>query len=132
MGADHKRADGFLRGNYFMKFRTFYFKVTEIKKAVAFWEGILQVKPHKTSDNWYEFMAGDVRFGLLYSEEMTITGCNGAPVFELQDNQIKPAIDRALLLGASIVVDGLDDPHMKSIVMADPCGNEFEFTRYHD
>ena len=38
-------------------------------------------------------------------------------------------IERAKSLGASVVIDGLDDPKMHSIVLAAPSGHEFELCR---
>lgn len=31
-----------------MKIRTIYFKVTDMPKAVAFWQSFLGIEPHKT------------------------------------------------------------------------------------
>ncbi len=115
-----------------MKFRTFYFKVPDMKAAAAFWEGVLQVKPHKSSDYWHEFMCGSVRFGLLRMDNIAKAESNGVPVFEFSDDEIAAEIVRVKSLGAAVVVDGLSDPNMKSIVFADPFGNEFEFTTFHE
>ncbi len=35
-------------------------------------------------------------------------------------------------LGATVIVNGLNDPNLLSIVFADPWGNEFELSRFHD
>jgi predicted enzyme related to lactoylglutathione lyase len=114
------------------KFRTFYFKVTDMPKAAAFWEGILQIAPHKAYPRWHEFMCGAVRFGLLLKDDDDVfNGCNGAPVFEFSPSEIQAQIDNAKKHGASVIIDGLENPNMQSIVLADPFGNEFEFTIFH-
>lgn len=116
-----------------MKIRTIYFKVTDMAKAVAFWQGLLQIVPHKTSPKWHEFMVGSLRFGLLLNDYGdSYNGSNCAPVWEFDDEELPAYIERAKSLGARMLVDGLEDPNLKSIVFADPFGNEFELSRFHD
>lgn len=114
-----------------MKIRTVYFKVSDMPKAVTFWQGLLQIKPHKAFDSWHEFMCGTLRLGFLLSDEK-MSGSNCVPVFEFPDAEVQAYIDRAKTLGATTIVDGLNDPNLKSYVMADPCGNEFELSKFHD
>ena len=46
--------------------------------------------------------------------------------------EIMRRIDAITLLGARIIADGLDDPGVQSMTLADPFGNEFEVSRVHD
>jgi hypothetical protein len=48
------------------------------------------------------------------------------PGFELAPTELAASIERAKSLGATIVLDGLANPQMNSIVMAAPSGHEFE------
>ena len=116
-----------------MKIRTVYFKVDNMEKAVKFWEEILQIKLHKTSPRWNEFMVGGVRLGLLLNDfGDKLKGSNCVPVFEFDDKELKKYIKKAKDLGARVIVDGLKDPNLKSVVFADPFGNEFELSKFHD
>jgi predicted enzyme related to lactoylglutathione lyase len=114
-----------------VKIRTVYFKVADMPKAAKFWEAILNIKPHKTFKEWHEFMCGNVRLGLLLSDEKA-SGASCVPVFEFADAELAAYIERAKAAGASTIVDGLNDPNVKSYVMADPWGNEFELSKFHD
>jgi predicted enzyme related to lactoylglutathione lyase len=114
-----------------MKIRTIYFKVTDIPKAAKFWETVLQLKPHKTFDSWHEFMCGNVRLGLLLCDDKT-SGANCVPVFEFTETELPAYIERAKAAGAKVLIDGFNDPNMKSFAMADPWGNEFELSKFHD
>ena len=116
-----------------MKIRTVYFKVADMNKAVDFWQKLLEVKPHKTSPKWYEFMVGNLRLGLLLNDfGDKYSGSNCVPVFEFSDDELPKYIERAKSLGAKVIVDGLNDPNLLSIVFADPFGNEFELSKFHD
>ncbi len=115
-----------------MKIRTLYFKVDDIEAAAHFWGRLLNITPHKNFESWKEFMLGNIRFGLLkndFGDEFKGSGC--VPVFEFDDNDLPVFIERAKNLGAEILVDGLDDPNLKSIVFRDPFGHEFELSRFH-
>jgi len=123
----------FLRDGYNlpMKIRTIYFKVTDMQKAVAFWRGFLGIEPHKQFDEWHEFMAGNARLGLLLSDEKP-SGSKCVPVFEFTDQELPGYIERAKSLGATVIEDGLSNPDLLSVVFADPWGNEFEASKFHD
>jgi predicted enzyme related to lactoylglutathione lyase len=116
-----------------MKIRTIYFKVTDMSKAVDFWQQLLDVKPHKTFSEWHEFMVKNLRLGLLLAEpDDKYSGSNCVPVFEFSDDELTRYIERAKVLGAKVIVDGLNDPNLLSIVFSDPFGNEFELSKFHD
>jgi len=116
-----------------MKIRTIYFKVKNMVRAVDFWQKLLEVNPHKTWPEWHEFMIGDLRLGLLLSDEDDkYSGSNCVPVFEFSHDELPKYIDRAKSLGAKVVFDGLDDPDVLSIVFADTSGNQFELSKFHD
>ena len=115
------------------KIRTIYFKVTDLSAASAFWQKILSVSPHKTHEKWHEFWCGNIRLGLLLNDfGDKFSGSSCVPVFEFADSDLSAYIERAKNEGARILVDGLNDPNLLSIVFADPWGNEFEFSKFHD
>lgn len=116
-----------------MKIRTIYFKVDDMKKAVKFWKSLLEVEPHKKFDKWHEFMVGNLRLGLLLNDfDDKFTGSNCVPVFEFSDKELPKYIEKAKKAGAKVILDGLDDDNMKSIVFEDTFGNQFELSGFHD
>jgi hypothetical protein len=95
--------------------------------AVAFWSSLLLQEPAKSSSHWSEFLLGEVRLGLLLNDfDEEIRGNSCVPVFELGAAELPGTIERAKGLGATVVLDGLANPSMSSIVMATPSGQEFE------
>jgi len=116
-----------------MRIRTAYFKVMDMEKSVAFWESLLEHSPNTRSARWSEFIVGEVRLGLLlndFGDEVVGSGC--VPVFEFEAVELEPFLRRAKNLGATVVLDGLNNPNMKSIVIANPDGHEFELCMCHD
>ena len=116
-----------------MKVRSSYFKVKDMKAEVAFWQALLQIDPAKSSAHWSEFMVGGVRIGFLlndFGEELM--GCNCVPVLEVDIGAMPGTIERATSAGATVVLDGLKNPKMNSIVMASPGGHEFELCNCKD
>ncbi|MFO0704805.1 MAG: VOC family protein [Candidatus Andersenbacteria bacterium] len=115
-----------------MKIRTIYFKVKNVKKAAAFWEGFLGVKPHKTFDEWYEFMTDNIRLGLYKNTGDKFAGSNCIPVFEFSDAEVGQYVERAKELGAKVLFDSLNDPDVLSVGFRDPFGHEFEVSKFHN
>jgi len=115
-----------------MKIRTIYFKVPDTAKACEFWSKLLLTAPHKDFDSWKEINCGNIRLGFLQNPGDEFTGSSCVPVFEFSNDALPAYIERARALGAEVVVDGLNDPHMKSIAFRDPFGHEFELSRFHD
>lgn len=116
-----------------MKIRTIYLKVTDMPKAAEFWQSFLEVEPHKKFDTWHEFMTDNIRFGLLLNDfDDKYSGSNCVPVFEFSDGELQRHLENAKSLGAVVIHDGLDDPDIRSITFADPFGNEFEVSKFHD
>jgi predicted enzyme related to lactoylglutathione lyase len=116
-----------------MKLRTVYFKVPDMQEAVKFYSTFLEMEAHKSSAVWSEFQIGEVRLGLLSSTDGNpAKQSNCVPIFEFEKYEIMRRVDAVTLLGARIIADGLDDPGVQSITLADPFGNEFEVSRVHD
>jgi catechol 2,3-dioxygenase-like lactoylglutathione lyase family enzyme len=116
-----------------MRIRTAYFKVTDMERSVTFWENLLKLSPSRKSERWTEFTVGEVRLGLLlndFGEELVGSAC--VPVFEFDSSGLKDFLNRAKALGATILLDGLDDGTMKSIVLLGPDGHEFELCTCHE
>lgn len=115
-----------------MKIRTVYFKVNDMAKAVQFWGSFLQLPPVKTSDRYHEWRIESLNLGLVHDDfDDQWSGSNCVPVFEFADDEVLSWVERAKSLGASIIINALDDPKMLSVVMADPFGNEFEVSKFH-
>jgi predicted enzyme related to lactoylglutathione lyase len=101
--------------------------------ACAFWSKLLEMPPVKNSPKYCEFKLANINLGLLLNDfGDEFKGANCVPVFEFADDQIAGYIDRAKDLGASVILEGLDNPSLLSVVFADPWGNEFELSRFHD
>jgi catechol 2,3-dioxygenase-like lactoylglutathione lyase family enzyme len=115
-----------------MKLRTIYLKVSDMEKSASFWQRVLECSPHRKSTKWTEFMLGDVRLGLLlnaFGDEFN--GSGSVPVFEFDEPALHTFLHRAKENGATVVVDGLKNDEMKSIVMCSPDGHEFELCTCH-
>ena len=68
-----------------------------------------------------------MRVGFLlndFGEELKGSAC--VPVLEFEAADLLAALDRAKSAGATVVLDGLNNPKMNSIVLASPGGHEFE------
>ncbi len=116
-----------------MRIRTIYFKVDDPAKSCSFWTELLGVEPHKQAPQWHEINCGNILLGFLKNDfGDRFSGASCVPVFEFADADLQPYIERAKALGATVLVDGLDDPHLKSIVFRTPDGHEFELSRFHD
>lgn len=117
-----------------MKIRTLYLKVANMAEATTFWAAFLGFDPHKKSDFWTEFKCSNINLGLLKMDgfETAKSKSNCVPVFELEDDSFEVYVDRAKSLNARVVVDIEQHPDKKSYVFADPFGNEFEVTKFHD
>jgi len=110
--------------------RTIYFKSSDISGLCRFWSSLLKVQPHKDSSDWKEINCGNMRLGFLNLDEKN-SGSNCVPVFELQDIELNAYVERALAMGAKLLIDGRNDPKMLSALMQDPFGNEFELSKFH-
>ena len=110
-----------------MRVRSNYFKVTHMPSEVAFWSSLLQAEPIKSGTHWSEFMVGSTRIGFLLNDfGDTLEGCSSVPVLEVDDGAMEATVARAKAAGATVVLDGLSNPKMNSIVLASPGGHEFE------
>jgi len=110
-----------------MRVRSNYFKVEDMAAEVSFWRSLLQLEPIKSSAHWSEFMIGNSRLGFLLNDfGEKLAGCSSVPVLELDEGSMESTIARAKDAGATVVLDGLSNPKMNSIVLASPGGHEFE------
>ena len=110
-----------------MQVRSTYFKVKDMQAEVKFWHGLLQAEPTKSSTHWSEFMVGGTRIGFLLNDfGDKLKGCNSVPVLEVDAGTMEATVARAKAAGATVVLDGLSNPKMNSIVLATPGGHEFE------
>jgi hypothetical protein len=110
-----------------MRVRSTYFKVLDMDAEVAFWRALLQSEPIKASAHWSEFMVNGTRIGFLLNDfDEQLAGCSSVPVLEVDHGEMTATIARAQQAGATVVLDGLNNPKMNSIVLASPGGHEFE------
>ena len=110
-----------------MRVRSNYFKVENMDAEVSFWRALLQTEPIKSSTHWSEFMLGASRIGFLLNDfGEKLIGCNSVPVLEVEEGTMEATVARAKEAGATVVLDGLSNPKMNSIVLASPGGHEFE------
>ena len=115
-----------------MKIRTVYQKVPDLGSAKNFWTAFLGISPSKDSPKWCEFQLENIRFALLLNDYGDkFQGSNSVPVFELSEAEMGAKVEKAKALGATVVLDGLADPKVQSIVLKDRQGNEFELSKVH-
>ncbi len=110
-----------------MRIRSSYFKVKDMNREVNFWRILLALEPIKSSPHWSEFLIAGQRIGFLlndFGEE--VIGCGSVPVLEVDEGAMEATVSRAKAAGAVVVLDGLNNPKMNSIVLATPGGHEFE------
>jgi Glyoxalase-like domain len=94
---------------------------------LSFWRALLDLEPIKETSHWSEFMIAGQRIGFLlndFGEELV--GCSSVPVLEVDEGAMEATVARAKNAGAVVVLDGLSNPKMNSIVLASPGGHEFE------
>ncbi|HEY9682056.1 MAG TPA: hypothetical protein V6C86_10800 [Oculatellaceae cyanobacterium] len=116
-----------------MKIRTCYFKVSSMSQSVQLWKSLLELEPVKFGEKYSEFRLENINLGFVLNDfGDKFAGSNCVPVFEFADDELPPYIERAKSLNCSVLLDGLTNPNLRSIVFADPWGNEFEFSRFHD
>ncbi len=116
-----------------MRVRSSYFKVSDMDAEVNFWRKLLVIEPIKATTHWTEFLVQGVRIGFLlndFNEELV--GCSCVPVLEVQGGAMAATITRAKESGATVILDGLSNPKMNSIVLATPGGHEFELCNCRD
>ncbi len=116
-----------------MKLRTVYFKISNMQEAVDFWQQFLEMNPVKNGKKYSEFKLSNINLGLVLNDfGDQFSGSNCCPVFEFSDEEVMTYIERAKKLGATVVVDGLNDENIRGVVFRDSFGNEFEVTKFHD
>lgn len=101
--------------------------------GITVWKRHSERSPNRKSERWTEFSPGEVRVGLLlndFGDEFVGSGC--VPVLEFDVSALHTFLNRAKALGATVVLDGLNDEAMKSIVLISPDGHEFELCTCHD
>jgi catechol-2,3-dioxygenase len=115
-----------------MRVRTVYMKVRDMKKVASFWQSFFSAEPVKSSSSWTQFSVAGLNIALLLNDfNAKIVGSNCVPVFEMDDAAVLQSVARAREHGAVVVLDGLEDPSVRSIVLRDPVGNEFEIRKSH-
>ncbi len=116
-----------------MKIRTIYLKSNNLEAAKSFWSELIGLEPNKNTESWVEFKLDNINLGIWPNDgNDSWSGSNTVPVFEFQDHEIQKYIDKAKDLGATVIIDGLNNTNLLSIVFSDPWGNEFEISKFHD
>jgi Glyoxalase-like domain len=113
-----------------MRIRSSYFKVKDMQAEVNFWRVLLNLEPTKSSTHWSEFLIAGQRIGFLLNDfDEKLVGCSSVPVLEVDEGAMEATVLRAKDAGAVVVLDGLSNPAMNSIVLASPGGHEFELCK---
>lgn len=100
--------------------------------AVSFWKALLELTPTKSGPKYSEFRLDNINLGIVLNDfGDKFQGANCVPVFEFADDELDGYIERFTKLGGTIILDGLKNPHLLSLVVADPWGNEFELSKFH-
>jgi len=113
-----------------MKLRAITLRVRDIETAVSFWQRLLNAAPRRRSSTHIDLRANGFELVLLADADATPGAA--LPVFEYSDIEFSHYLDKARQLGATEVEDLLNDPARRSVVFADPEGNQFEISRLHD
>ncbi|MGO8765520.1 MAG: VOC family protein [Limisphaerales bacterium] len=99
--------------------------VTDIKRARAFYEGVLGLKPTKESAGgmWVEYDLPSGTFGIgCYGEAWKPSPDGTCIAFEVDD--LDAEITRLKSKGVSIDMDTIDTPVCRFVVISDPDGNK--------
>ena len=113
-----------------MRLRGAYIKVTDLEKALTFWKGFLNIEPKQVSPDgdYFEFLLENGRLGIsLNNYGDKYLPSSAVPVFQMNHEQAKVALDKVLSLGGKLDYNGIEVEKHQCIVCLDPFGNEFEF-----
>ncbi|MEI6477566.1 MAG: VOC family protein [bacterium] len=115
-----------------MKIRAMYFKVNDMEAELAFWQKLFGRTFEKKTETYFECKIDDTRIALMQGEDGdSYSGSGAVPVFEYNEIELGHYADKAISLGATLVLDGMRDPNIQGMVLRDPEGHEFELTRLH-
>src|SRR5204863_441290 len=98
--------------------------VTDIKRARAFYEGALGLKPagEFAEGAWIEYEIGNGTFGIGNYGDQWKTSDQGTMVaFECDD--LDAMVERVKQSGATVKMDIMDTPVCRFTIVADPDGN---------
>lgn len=107
--------------------RTFYYKVTDMQGVIDWWKNVFDLIPHKQTVAYSEFKFENVRIGFVLNDFGDVYGGNrGIVMFNvISEKECDAFIEKAVALGGKITSDNRDS-ELKSVVLIDPFGNEFE------
>jgi predicted enzyme related to lactoylglutathione lyase len=105
----------------------FAYAVTDIKKARAFYEGVLNLKPNSEFDgsgnpNWVEYDIGSATIGIGCAPGMWDPSTKGASA-ALETENFDEALATVKEKNIPIVMGPHDFPSCQMVVIADPDGN---------
>ena len=120
-----------------LKIDHFYVTVTDMDKAVTFYEKILQEKiTHREGNRWADFSQGDVVYLGIYNatidQESFTTG--SSPTLCLKTDDIESEYERIKQLSVESITDivVLEQPALyKYFWFTDPWGNKWEVAEYN-
>jgi predicted enzyme related to lactoylglutathione lyase len=98
--------------------------VTDIKRARAFYEGLLGLKPTKESAGgmWVEYDVGASTFGIgCYGEAWKPSPEGTCIAFEVGD--VAAELSRLKSKGVAVHMDAMDTPVCRFAIICDPDGN---------
>jgi len=105
----------------------FAYAVSDMKKARAFYEGVLGLKPNSEYDgsgnpNWVEYDIGSTTLGVGCAPGMWEPSTKGASA-ALETDDFEQALAMVKAKSIPIVMGPHDFPSCRMVVIADPDGN---------
>lgn len=100
--------------------------VTDIKRARAFYEGVLGLKPSGNVDDstkWIEYDIANGTFGIGDYGDQWRPVSGGGTMAAFESDELDALVDRVKASGAKVVMDVMDTPVCRFAMVLDPDGN---------
>jgi predicted enzyme related to lactoylglutathione lyase len=100
--------------------------VRDVRRAVDFYQGVLDLEIVKQQDEWAELKSEGVRIGLNGHQDQIHIGDGGAVLAFHADGGIEPTVDELHRRGATFRGEIIDYPWGRVATFEDPDGNELQ------
>jgi predicted enzyme related to lactoylglutathione lyase len=111
------------------------YPVTDMKRARAFYEGVLKLEPTRSFENpngeWIEYDVGPATFALsnMSKEEWKPSSDGPAVAFEVDD--FDSAVGALRASNVKFVLEPFESPVCRTTIIADPDGNSIAIHKRH-
>jgi len=111
------------------------YPVTDIKRAQAFYEGILKLEPTRNIEspngNWIEYDLGSSTFAIsnMSKEEWKPSSDGPAVAFEVDD--FDSAVGELRASNVKFVIEPFESPVCRMTIVSDPDGNSLAIHQRH-